>query len=145
MCVVVAVIVISKTDIFSSAGKVEDGTIKFSDESNRIEDVPEGEALFNMNTEVTFERSRSVGNIMIENPESSEYTIVVKIYYYNDSVSRVIYESDKIKPGQYILGDKLDYKLTQGTYTCYYNAEAYKDGVFVGKTDAQPMTITVQK
>lgn len=124
---------------------MEDGTIKFSDEGSRITDVPKGEALFNMNTVATFERARSVGNIMIENPASSEYTIVVKIYYYHDSVSSVIYESEKIKPGQYILGDRLDYKLAPGTYQCYYNAEAYKDGVFEGKTEPQPMTVTIQK
>lgn len=152
VCVVIVLIVLSQTGvleivggILQPGGKVEKGTLNFGDDSEEITYIPEGEVLFRINNNVTFSDSRHSGNIMIENPAISEFSIVIKVYYYHDDVGEVIYESAEIAPGEYIYGDKLDSRLAKGEYSCYYVSEAYRDGVLEGKTDPQPITITVEE
>ena len=88
----------------AGGGKVSNGILAGVEADAHITSVPEGEIRYLINKRIMFENSYSLGNVMLENPESCQYDI--KFVIYNDD-GEMIYTSPMIKPGQCLEKDKL--------------------------------------
>ncbi|MPQ44132.1 hypothetical protein [Clostridium tarantellae] len=89
---------------------------------------------FDINTTPTFENGKLEGNVRIANPPYNIYPIGVKIQLNSDK--KVIFQSGKIKPNQYIEKCKLNKVLKKGQYPATAQIEAYDPhtGEYLGKT-----------
>ena len=114
----------------AEGGEVCDGVIPDIDESLHIKEVPEGEIRYLINKKILFESPYSLGDVMIENPESCGYDLQFVIY---NAQGEMLYTSPMIKPGQYLAKDKLSSVVKEGEYKCSYTAQAYKDGAYQGE------------
>lgn len=114
----------------AKGGEVCDGILPNVDESLHINEVPEGEIRYLINKKIIFESPYSLGDVMIENPESCEYDLQFVIY---NAQGEMLYTSPMLKPGQYIEKDKLSSVVKEGEYKCSYTAQAYKDGAYQGE------------
>lgn len=111
--------------LFVEGGKVVDGTLDLEG-VEAIKDVPKGEVRFYINKNIVFKNAYSQGSIIIQNPEQCEFVLQFKFYTVDEfGKGTLVYTSDKIKPGQYIEGDKLDARLFEGTYDGTYTVLAY--------------------
>ena len=127
--------------LFVPRGEVKIGTIPISDGLADVENIPAGEIRFRINKTVTFSDGYSQGDIMLENPKASEFDMDFTFYAMD---STPIYTSPTLKPGEYILKDKLKKKLKKGEYECGYKVVAYNaDGVRAGETGGS-LSITVE-
>lgn len=115
---------------FAEGGTVSDGLLPGVEADVHITDVPDGEIRYLINKRITFEDKYSLGNVMLENPESCDYDIKFVIYRDN---GEMIYASPMIKPGQYLEKDKLSAVLNSGEYNCSYSAQAYLNGELQGE------------
>ncbi len=114
----------------AEGGEVCDGVIPDIDESLHIKEVPEGEIRYLINKKILFESPYSLGDVMIENPESCGYDLQFVIY---NAQGEMLYTSPMIKPGQHLAKDKLSSVVKEGEYKCSYTAQAYKDGEYQGE------------
>lgn len=114
----------------ASGGKVSDGLLPGVDSDAHITSVPDGEIRYLINKRIVFEDKYSLGNVMLENPESCKYDI--KFIIYRDN-GEMIYSSPMIKPGQCLEKDKLSVVTPSGEYACSYSAQAYFDGKLQGE------------
>jgi hypothetical protein len=122
-----------------SSGTVTDGVLPSVSSDEHIENVPAGEIRYLINKNVYFDSYYSKGNLMFENPESSEYDIKFVIA---DASGDQIYDSPYIKPGQYLESDKLSKYVKPGVYSCVYHARAYQNGEYCGEVSGS-LTVTV--
>lgn len=114
----------------AEGGEVCDGVLPSVDESLHIKEVPEGEIRYLINKKIIFESPYSLGDVMIENPESCGYDLQFVIY---NAQGEMLYTSPMIKPGQYVEKDKLSAVVKEGEYKCSYTAQAYKGGKYQGE------------
>lgn len=120
-------------DVFSPGGRVKNGILSSSEGLEDTENIPEGEVRYRLNTEVSFTKNYKKGDIMLENPANCKYDL--RFTFYIESSKKLIYTSPLIKPGQYLLRDRLDKRLAPGEYKCVYTARAYdENGVNMGDT-----------
>lgn len=122
-----------------SGGRVEDGLLPGVDASEHIDSVPHGEIRYLINKNVYFRNYHSKGNIMLENPESSEYDLKIMIMTED---GKTIYTSPELKPGQYLENDKLSSVVKPGVYDCTYYACAYVNGEYCGEVTGT-LSVTV--
>lgn len=123
----------------AGGGKVSNGILTGVEADAHITSVPEGEIRYLINKRIMFENSYSLGNVMLENPESCQYDI--KFVIYKDD-GEMIYTSPMIKPGQCLEKDKLSTVVKAGEYNCSYSAQAYQNGDLKGEVTGV-MTVTV--
>ena len=114
----------------AGGGKVSNGILTGVDADAHITSVPEGEIRYLINKRIVFEKSYSLGSVMLENPESCQYDI--KFIIYKDD-GEMIHTSPMIKPGQCLEKDKLSTVVKAGEYNCSYSAQAYQDGELKGE------------
>ena len=122
-----------------SGGRVEDGLLPGVEAGEHIDSVPHGEIRYLINKNVYFKNYHSKGNIMLENPESSEYDLKIIIMTED---GKTIYTSPELKPGQYLESDKLSSVVKPGVYACDYYACAYANGEYCGEVTGT-LNITV--
>lgn len=120
-------------------GKVSNGILTGVEADAHITSVPESEIRYLINKRIMFENSYSLGNVMLENPESCQYDI--KFVIYKDD-GEMIYTSPMIKPGQCLEKDKLSTVVKAGEYNCSYSAQAYQNGDLKGEVTGV-VTVTV--
>lgn len=113
-------------------GTVCDGVLPNVDESLHISDVPEGEIRYLINKHMVFESPYSLGDVMLENPESCGYDLQFVIY---NAQGEMLYTSPMIKAGQYLETDKLTSVVKSGVYNCSYSALAYQNGTLMGEVN----------
>lgn len=98
----------------------EDGTLagKTREQMQGILDqvVEEGMVNVSMNAVVVFEDGSSEGSLGIENIAANHY--YVRVVLTNDADGSVLYESQGLKPGQYIDKITLQQDLPAGEYQC---------------------------
>lgn len=123
----------------AGGGKVSNGILTGVEADAHIKSVPEGEIRYLINKRIMFENSYSLGNVMLENPESCQYDI--KFVIYKDD-GEMIYTSPMIKPGQCLEKDKLSTVVKAGEYNCSYSAQAYQNGDLKGEVTGV-VTVTV--
>lgn len=123
----------------AGGGKVSNGILAGVEANAHITSVPEGEIRYLINKRIMFENSYSLGNVMLENPESCQYDI--KFVIYKDD-GEMIYTSPMIKPGQCLEKDKLSTVVKAGEYNCSYSAQAYQNGDLKGEVTGV-VTVTV--
>ena len=123
----------------AGGGKVSNGILVGVEADAHITSVPEGEIRYLINKRIMFENSYSLGNVMLENPESCQYDI--KFVIYKDD-GEMIYTSPMIKPGQCLEKDKLSTVVKAGEYNCSYSAQAYQNGDLKGEVTGV-VTVTV--
>lgn len=123
----------------ADGGKVSNGILAGVEADAHITSVPEGEIRYLINKRIMFENSYSLGNVMLENPESCQYDI--KFVIYKDD-GEMIYTSPMIKPGQCLEKDKLSTVVKAGEYNCSYSAQAYQNGDLKGEVTGV-VTVTV--
>ena len=123
----------------AGGGKVSNGILAGVEAEAHITSVPEGEIRYLINKRIIFENSYSLGNVMLENPESCQYDI--KFVIYKDD-GEMIYTSPMIKPGQCLEKDKLSTVVKAGEYNCSYSAQAYQNGDLKGEVTGV-VTVTV--
>lgn len=123
----------------AGGGKVSNGILAGVEADAHITSVPEGEIRYLINKRIMFENSYSLGNVMLENPESCQYDI--KFVIYKDD-GEMIYTSPVIKPGQCLEKDKLSTVVKAGEYNCSYSAQAYQNGDLKGEVTGV-VTVTV--
>lgn len=123
----------------AGGGKVSNGILAGVEADAHITSVPEGEIRYLINKRIMFENSYSLGNVMLENPESCQYDI--KFVIYKDD-GEMIYTSPMIKPGQCLEKDKLSTVVKAGEYNCSYSAQAYQNGDLKGEVTGV-LTVTV--
>lgn len=123
----------------AGGGKVSNGILTGVEADAHITSVPEGEIRYLINKRIMFENSYSLGNVMLENPESCQYDI--KFVIYKDD-GEMIYTSPVIKPGQCLEKDKLSTVVKAGEYNCSYSAQAYQNGDLKGEVTGV-VTVTV--
>ena len=123
----------------AGGGKVSNGILTGVEADAHITSVPEGEIRYLINKRIMFENSYSLGNVMLENPESCQYDI--KFVIYKDD-GKMIYTSPMIKPGQCLEKDKLSTVVKAGEYNCSYSAQAYQNGDLKGEVTGV-VTVTV--
>lgn len=123
----------------AGGGKVSNGILTGVEADAHITSVPEGEIRYLINKRIMFENSYSLGNVMLENPESCQYDI--KFVIYKDD-GEMIYTSPMIKPGQCLEKDKLSTVVKAGEYNCSYSAQAYQNGDLKGEVTGV-VTVTV--
>lgn len=123
----------------AGGGKVSNGILAGVEADAHITSVPEGEIRYLINKRIMFENSYSLGNVMLENPESCQYDI--KFVIYKDD-GEMIYTSPMIKPGQCLEKDKLSTVVKAGEYNCSYSAQAYQNGNLKGEVTGV-VTVTV--
>ncbi len=123
----------------AGGGKVSNGILAGVEADTHITSVPEGEIRYLINKRIMFENSYSLGNVMLENPESCQYDI--KFVIYKDD-GEMIYTSPMIKPGQCLEKDKLSTVVKAGEYNCSYSAQAYQNGDLKGEVTGV-VTVTV--
>lgn len=121
-------------------GQVSDGVLAGVDEGLHITEVPEGEIRYLINKKIVFESPYSLGDVMLENPESCEYDLQFVIY---NAQGEMLYTSPMIRPGQCLEKDKLSTLVKEGEYKCSYSAQAYKDDVLQGEVNGV-VTISVK-
>ncbi|WP_394924008.1 hypothetical protein [uncultured Robinsoniella sp.] len=78
--------------------------------------VQEGMFNVSMNVEPVFKDGKSEGNLGIENIKENRYYCRVTLTLDKDQT--VLYQSDGLKPGQYIDKVKLEHNLEAGEYDC---------------------------
>ena len=123
----------------AGGGKVSNGILTGVEADAHITSVPEGDIRYLINKRIMFENSYSLGNVMLENPESCQYDI--KFVIYKDD-GEMIYTSPMIKPGQCLEKDKLSTVVKAGEYNCSYSAQAYQNGDLKGEVTGV-VTVTV--
>ena len=123
----------------AGGGKVSNGILAGVEADAHITSVPEGEIRYLINKRIMFENSYSLGNVMLENPESCQYDI--KFVIYKDD-GEMIYTSPMIKPGQCLEKDNLSTVVKAGEYNCSYSAQAYQNGDLKGEVTGV-VTVTV--
>ena len=123
----------------AGGGKVSNGILTGVEADAHITSVPEGEIRYLINKRIMFENSYSLGNVMLENPESCQYDI--KFVIYKDD-GEMIYTSPMIKPGQCLEKDKLSTVVKAGEYNCSYSAQGYQNGDLKGEVTGV-VTVTV--
>ena len=123
----------------AGGGKVSNGILTGVEADAHITSVPEGEIRYLINKRIMFENSYSLGNVMLENPESCQYDI--KFVIYKDD-GEMIYTSPMIKPGQCLEKDKLSTVVKAGEYNCSYSAQAYQNDDLKGEVTGV-VTVTV--
>lgn len=123
----------------AGGGKVSNGILAGVEADAHITNVPDGEIRYLINKRIMFENSYSLGNVMLENPESCQYDI--KFVIYKDD-GEMIYTSPMIKPGQCLEKDKLSTVVKAGEYNCSYSAQAYQNGDLKGEVTGV-VTVTV--
>lgn len=116
----------------ADGGTVCDGVLPSVDEALHITDVPEGEIRYLINKHMVFESPYSLGDVMLENPESCGYDLQFVVY---NTQGEMIYTSPIIKPGQYLEKDKLTAVVKSGEYNCSYSALAYQNGELMGEVN----------
>ena len=114
--------------MLTKGGAVSDGVL--SNVNEHINYVPDGEVKFLINKNVVFENAFSLGEVMLENPQSCKYDLRF-IFYSSDG--KMIYSSPLISPGQCLEKDKLSTVIKPGEYKCSYSAQAYDNGNFQGE------------
>ena len=124
----------------ADGGTVCDGVLPGVDESLHIKEVPEDEVRYLINKKIVFESPYSLGDVMLENPESCDYDLQFVIY---NAHGEMLYTSPMIKPGQYLEKDKLSTVVREGEYKCSYSAQAYKNGELQGEVNGV-VTISVK-
>lgn len=124
----------------ADGGTVCDGVLPDVDNSLHITDVPEGEIRYLINKKIVFDDPYSMGDVMLENPESCDYDLQFVIYNVH---GEMLYTSPMIKPGQYLEKDKLSTVVSAGEYKCSYSAQAYKNGELQGEVNGV-VTISVK-
>lgn len=124
----------------ADGGTVCDGVLPEVDNSLHITDVPEGEIRYLINKKIVFDDPYSMGDVMLENPESCDYDLQFVIYNVH---GEMLYTSPMIKPGQYLEKDKLSTVVRAGEYKCSYSAQAYKNGELQGEVNGV-VTISVK-
>lgn len=116
----------------AEGGVVCDGVLPSVDEKLHITDVPEGEIRYLINKQIVFGGPYSLGDVMLENPESCGYDLQFVIY---NTQGEMIYTSPLIRAGQYLEKDKLTAVVKSGTYNCSYSALAYQNGELMGEVN----------
>lgn len=116
----------------AEGGVVCDGVLPSVDEKLHITDVPEGEIRYLINKQIVFEGPYSLGDVMLENPESCGYDLQFVIY---NTQGEMIYTSPLIRAGQYLEKDKLTAVVKSGAYNCSYSALAYQNGELMGEVN----------
>lgn len=116
----------------ADGGTVCDGVLPGVEEGLHITDVPEGEIRYLINKQMVFDSPYSLGDVMLENPESCGYDLQFVIY---DTQGKMIYTSPLIKAGQCLEKDKLTAVVKSGMYNCSYSALAYKNGELMGEVN----------
>ena len=131
--------------LFTPKARPQDGVLDSVGASEHITDVKPDEMKYLVNNNVVFETDGKKGNFMFENPEKSSYTLKFFVYEKigDGKTENKIYESRFIEPGQYLSGDKLRKKLSEGTHECTYIARAYINSEYQGETSGD-MTVTVK-
>jgi len=125
------------------AGEAETGSLPFTEGLDDVKNIPKGEIRYRLNKSVTFQNTYWKGDIMVENPAACEYDL--QFVFYKADTGDVVYESRKLKPGEFISGDRLKRKLKEGTHNCVYKVNAYTvQGESLGDTSGY-LTITVKK
>ncbi len=110
---------------FEGKGVVEDGMLEIEGVSP-IEDVPEGEVRYYINKQVVFPNGYAQGDIVLQNPSACGYVLKFRFYLADGSSNEPVYASPKLRPGQYLNGDKLTRYLPGGRYDCTYTVTAYE-------------------
>lgn len=129
----------SDREIVDVSGQVIDGTLPYGDTEKLKEalqkQVDKSMLAIKINSNPYFETSTSEGMLGIENPSNNNYSFQVEITL--DESEETIYTSPMLKPGQYILTDKLSYPLNEGSYQATAVFYAYDDnGTNIGKVGA---------
>lgn len=78
--------------------------------------MDEGMVNVSMNSVVVFDDGTAEGSLGVENISANRY--YVRVVLKNDADGSVLYESQGLKPGQYIDKIKLNKDLPAGEYTC---------------------------
>lgn len=78
--------------------------------------VQEGMFNVSMNVEPVFENGKSEGNLGIENIKENKY--YCRVILNLDQDGTVLYQSEGLKPGQYIDKIRLNQELAAGEYDC---------------------------
>ena len=132
--------------IFVEDGKVVDGTLDLKGVES-IGTIPDGEVRFYINKNIVFDNTYAKGSIIIQNPSQSSFILQFRFYVVDEfGKGDLVYTSDKIKPGQYLNGDKLDSRLFEGKYDGTYTVLAYSPdapNTIVGETSGF-LTIIVE-
>lgn len=129
--------------VFVSPADVLEGSLPISDGLDDVTSIPAGEVRYRLNQNVTFEDSYSAGDIMLENPAAGTYDLRFEIYLVEPH--KLLYRSELLKPGQYVLNDKLNKGfLKTGEYECVYAVKAFDSEGRTVFEDGGYLTITVK-
>ncbi len=109
---------------FEGKGVVQNGTLEIEG-VEPIEEVPEGEVRYYINKQVAFPNAYARGDVVLQNPAACGYVLEFRFYIADGRSSIPIYTSPKLRPGQYLDGDKLDRYIPGGRYDCTYTVTAY--------------------
>lgn len=109
---------------FEGKGVVEDGVLEIEGVAP-IEEVPDGEVRYYINKKVVFPNGYAKGDVVLQNPPACDYVLQFRFYLADGSSSEPVYSSPKLRPGQYINGDKLNRYTPGGRYDCTYTVTAY--------------------
>lgn len=90
-----------------------------------------------MNVDLKFENSSSVGNIYIANPQNN--TLDMKVDIYLNETGEIIYKSGILKPGDLIEKDSLRKDIPKGSYdaTAIISAVAPNTEVIMGEVELE--------
>jgi len=129
--------------VFVSSADVREGSLPISDGLDEVTSIPAGEVRYRINQNVTFENAYSAGDIMLENPAAGTYDLRFEIYLVEPH--KLLYRSELLQPGQYVLNDKLNKGfLKAGEYNCAFAVKAFDaDGSTVGEYGGY-LTLTVK-
>lgn len=129
--------------VFVSPADVLEGSLPISGGLDEVTSIPAGEVRYRLNQNVTFEDAYSTGDIMLENPAAGTYDLRFEIYLVEPH--KLLYRSELLKPGQYVLNDKLNKGfLKAGEYSCVFAVKAFDaDGKTVGEYGGY-LTLTVK-
>jgi hypothetical protein len=110
--------------ILEGKGVVENGVLEIEG-VEPIEEVPEGEIRYYINKQVVFPHGYALGDVVLQNPAACGYVLQFRFYLADGSSNTPVYTSPKLRPGQYMNGDKLDRYIVGGRYDCTYTVTAY--------------------
>ena len=129
---------------FTPGGTVENGVPPIEG-IDPIEEIPAGEIRYNISKDVFFPNGYALGDVLLHNPQSSEYALQFRFYTTEGGSNVPVYTSPVLQPGQYIAGDKLNRYLPSGQFDCTYSVTAYdpKDPDTQCGTASGFLTITV--